>query len=124
MDIRHAVGVKEGIPDELSDILAYWGSPHSNELELLRLNSASARSGMTWKFLTNVWCGSANISSKRRSWSSPSSSVTKLSRASWRNRSGWLRRVFRPDQLSDFVREYSRCSVACARKSGFINENK
>jgi alkylhydroperoxidase family enzyme len=34
MDIRHAVGVKEGISDEkLTDVLAYRESPHFNERE-------------------------------------------------------------------------------------------
>jgi alkylhydroperoxidase family enzyme len=38
MDIRHAVGVKGGIPDEkLTDVLAYRGSPHFNERERVAL---------------------------------------------------------------------------------------
>ena len=38
MDIRHAVGVKKGVPPEtLDDILVYQGSPHFSQRERIAL---------------------------------------------------------------------------------------
>ncbi len=38
MDIRHAVGVREGVPPEtLADVLAYQGSPHFSARERIAL---------------------------------------------------------------------------------------
>jgi hypothetical protein len=42
MDVRHAVGVRQGVPAaKLADILSYRGNPRFSEREQAALNSAS-----------------------------------------------------------------------------------